>query len=145
MTAPSNRAAVLAQTDRIFYDGECGLCNRGVRFVLSRDPGGRAFRFAPLQGDTFRKSLAPAFTSALPDSMLVQTRDGRVLMQSEAWVHILDRLGGRWRLVAAMLRVIPRPIRDAVYDWVARWRHRVFRRRAACPIGAPGERARFDP
>ena len=144
MTVPLHPSAVLVETDRIFYDGDCGLCDRGVRFVLSRDPGGKAFRFAPLQGDTFRKSLPPALLPALPDSMLVQTRDGRVLMQSDAWVHILDRLGGGWRLVSALLRVIPRPIRDAVYDWVARLRHRLFRP-PVCPISAPGERARFDP
>ena len=146
MTGSQHRAAVLTQTERIFYDGECGLCDRGVRFVLSRDLGGKAFRFAPLQGDTFRKALAPGLIPALPDTMLVQTRDGRLLMRSEAWVHILDRLGGRWRLISALLRIIPRPIRDAAYDLVARLRHRLFRRLdGACPIGAPGERARFDP
>src|SRR3954447_10402285 len=106
MTSSPHRAAVLAETDRIFYDGDCGLCDRGIRFVLNRDLGGKAFRFAPLQGDTFRKSLPSALIPVLPDSMLVQTRDGRLLMKSEAWVHILHRLGGGWRLISSLLRVI---------------------------------------
>jgi len=138
MTAPLHPQ----RTDTIFYDGDCGLCHRGVRFVMNRDADGKAFRFAPLSGKTFSAlSLA-----ALPDTMVVQTRDGRVLLQSSAWAYILQRLGGGWRLVAAVLRVIPRPIRDAVYAWVARVRHRLFSRPAeTCPVASPLERARFDP
>jgi len=138
MPAPS-------ETDTIFYDGDCGLCHRGVRFIMKRDTGGKAFRFAPLTGKTFSESL-PGGLAALPDTMVVQTRNGRVLLQSSAWAYILHRLGGGWRLLATLLRAIPRPIRDAVYAWVARVRHRLFSRPVeTCPVASPLERARFDP
>jgi predicted DCC family thiol-disulfide oxidoreductase YuxK len=78
--------------------------------------------------------------------MVVQTRDGSLLMRSDAWVHILRRLGGGWKVIAALTVVIPRPLRDVFYDFIARIRYRVFGRRDdLCPILPPSLRARFDP
>jgi len=78
--------------------------------------------------------------------MIVQTTDGSVLMRSNAWVHILRRLGGGWRILSALVAVVPRPVRDLVYDFIARIRYRVFGRRDdVCPIVPPNLRARFDP
>ena len=130
-------------TDTIFYDGGCGLCHRGVRFVMQRDRQGKAFRFAPLQGETFARNKP---LDHVPASMVVQTRDGRVLLRSSAWVYVLRRLGGRWGWIGAMLGVIPRRLRDAAYDLVARIRHRVFHAPASvCGILSPDQRTRFDP
>jgi predicted DCC family thiol-disulfide oxidoreductase YuxK len=131
-------------TDRIFYDGNCGLCDRGVQFVVRRDRSGTAFRFAPLQGETFRNSISHRGSAPL-STMIVQTHDGRLLDRSTAWIHILGRLDGFWRIAAWVLRFIPRPIRDAVYSWVAAMRHRMVARPArACALLSPAERARFD-
>ncbi len=85
--------AVAAETDTIFYDGNCGLCHRGVRFVMKRDADRKAFRFAPLQGTTFAAKVSPERLAELPDTMMVQTRDGRMLLRSSAWAYILQRLG----------------------------------------------------
>ena len=136
----------IPQTEIIFYDGHCGLCHRGVKFVLKHDQSGTRFRFAPLQGETFRSRLPGDQRFRLVDSMLVQTADGSVLMRSDAWVHILRRLGGRWKMLAAFVAVVPRPLRDVVYDFIARIRYRVFgRQNELCPIVASHLRARFDP
>src|ERR1041385_7423246 len=83
--------------ETLFYDGHCGLCHRSVRFLLRRDPGGRAFRFAPLQGRTFQDAVSPDRRAGLPDSMVLKTADGRLLLKSDAWLHILRRLGGGLR------------------------------------------------
>ena len=78
--------------------------------------------------------------------MIVQTPDGSVLMRSNALVHILRRLGGGWKILAALVAVIPRPLRDVFYDFVARVRYRVFGRRDdLCPIVPPELRERFEP
>ena len=134
-----------AAPELLFYDGDCGLCHRSVRFVAAADRAGR-FRFAPLGGETFR-ALVPADARApLPDSIVVRRADGALLARSEATLHVLRRLGGRWRALAAALALVPRGLRDAGYDFVARRRARWFARPAdACPIVPPHLRARFAP
>ena len=129
-----------------FYDGDCGLCHRSVRFLLALDRDGEAFRFAPIGGPTFQKSIAPEVAAALPDSVVLQREDGSLLLRSEAMLHALGRIGGGWAVLARVLEVIPRGLRDAGYDAIARNRLRLFGRpEAACPVAAPQLRARFDP
>jgi predicted DCC family thiol-disulfide oxidoreductase YuxK len=131
--------------DMMFYDGYCGLCHRAVRFVLAEDREGKLFRFAPLQGAAFEKLVPAEQRTTLPDSVVVLTADGRLLVRSEAFLHILRRLGGWWKILAAIMNVVPRPVRDAVYDFVARVRFRIFGRRdEVCPVMPRELRARFD-
>jgi predicted DCC family thiol-disulfide oxidoreductase YuxK len=133
------------QTEILFYDGHCGLCHRAVRFVLARDSDGRLFRFAPLEGDTFNRVVTPERRTTLPDSVVVLTAEGKLLARSDAFLHILRRLGGGWKVLAVGLSIVPRRLRDLVYDLVARVRYRIFGRRdEQCPVMAPGLRARFD-
>lgn len=135
-----------APPELLFYDGHCGLCHRSVRFLLRRDPGGRAFRFAPLQGRTFQDAVSPDRRAGLPDSMVLKTVDGRLLLKSDAWLHILRRLGRGWRVLAAVCAIVPRPVRDWCYDFIAAVRLRVFGRRdQLCPVVPPELRGRFDP
>ena len=129
---------------RLFYDGGCGLCHAAVRFVARHDAGGR-IHFAPLGGETFRR-LVPASGAPLPDSLVVLTPEHRLLVRSEAVIHLLLNLGGRWGLWAALLRVVPRILRDGLYDLVARVRRRLFRPPVGiCPILPAALRDRFDP
>jgi predicted DCC family thiol-disulfide oxidoreductase YuxK len=137
---------VAPDSEYIFYDGHCGLCHRAVKFVLKHDRSRNAFRFAPLQGQTFLSRVTPKQTPGLPDSFVVQTREGKLLMRSEASIYVMRSLGGGWKILANILGVIPRGLRDAVYDFVARIRYRVFGRRDdMCPIVPPNLRGRFDP
>jgi predicted DCC family thiol-disulfide oxidoreductase YuxK len=133
-------------TEELFYDGHCGLCQHAVRFILAEDTTGTSFRFAPLQGETFLARVAAERRAGLPDSVVVLTRDGELLVRSAAFLHIFRRLGGAWRALAAVLSVIPRGMRDFLYDFVARIRYRVFgKREDLCPIVPAELRARFDP
>jgi predicted DCC family thiol-disulfide oxidoreductase YuxK len=130
----------------LFYDGHCGLCHRAVKFVLKHDRGGRAFRFAPLLGETFLARVSAERRVGLPDSVVVLTRDGELLLRSAAFLHILRRLGGGWGVLAGVLSVVPPGLRVFVYDFIARIRYRVFGRRDdLCPIVPADLRARFDP
>lgn len=139
-------AAAASSTELLFYDGQCGLCHRAVKFVLKHDRTGNAFRFAPLQGETFRARVAASRRAGLPDSIVVLTREGELLVRSEAFLHILRRISGGWKVLGDVLGLIPRAVRDAAYDFVARIRYRVFGRRdEVCPVAAPELRARFDP
>lgn len=128
----------------ILFDGVCNLCSRSVRFVIRRDPHAR-FRFAALQSDAARRACAgvgatpPAVVE--PDTIIVIV-NGRALERSDAALAIAARLGFPWRLLAA-LRIVPRPIRDAAYRFVARNRYRWFGRTDACMVPTPELRARF--
>jgi predicted DCC family thiol-disulfide oxidoreductase YuxK len=130
----------------LFYDGHCGLCHHAVKFVLRHDRAGEKFLFAPLQGTTFAEKVPVEERSTLPDSVVVLASDGRLLVRSEAFVHICKRIGGGWGGLGACLAVVPRPLRDAVYDLVARTRFRIFGRRDdVCPVVPPDLRSRFLP
>lgn len=133
-------------SDLLFYDGTCGLCHRTVRFVLAYDTTGTAFRFAPIDGDTFRASFTPEQRADLPDSILIRTADGRTLTRYAAVLHIGARLGG-WRARAAQFGwFVPVWLGDFAYDAVARLRRQLFQRpEEVCPVTAPDLRARFDP
>jgi predicted DCC family thiol-disulfide oxidoreductase YuxK len=133
------------EPELLFYDGGCGFCHRSVRFVAAADRLGR-FRFAPLGGETFRRLVPAERVPDLPDSIVLRRADGALLVGSEATLHVLRRLGGGWRPVAALLALVPRPLRDAGYDFVARHRARWFARPpAACPLVPPHLRTRFAP
>jgi predicted DCC family thiol-disulfide oxidoreductase YuxK len=126
----------------IFFDGVCGLCNRFVDFVLRRDPGGH-FQFAPLQGKTAAERLAPADITDLKTVVVV---DGNgTYRKSAAIIRVLRGLGGLWRLVGSLFWVVPRPIRDLGYSWIANNRYAIFGKRETCRMPSPGERARFLP
>src|ERR1700682_331722 len=81
------------QTEWVFYDGDCGFCHRWVRLGVKLDRDGRAVRVAPRTGETFRSLVAPEQRGALPPSILVLTRKGRILTRSSAVLHMLERLG----------------------------------------------------
>jgi predicted DCC family thiol-disulfide oxidoreductase YuxK len=127
----------------VFYDGSCGLCHGVVRLVLAEDHGGR-FRFAPLGGEAFG-ALVPAGTrGALPDSVVVHSPGGELLVRTRAVAYLLRELGGIWTLLGRALEALPRRPLDRAYDEVARLRLRWFRRpRVSCPAGTPALRARF--
>jgi predicted DCC family thiol-disulfide oxidoreductase YuxK len=133
------------RTERLFYDGFCGLCHRAVRFVLAEDTSGTAFRMAALQGETFEREVPQERRGGLPDSVVVQPQDGSLLVRSAGVLYLMQRLGGYWRLIAIVVGVIPRPALDALYDFIASVRHQIFAKpTAACPIVPRHLGARFD-
>ena len=125
----------------IFFDGVCGLCNRFIDFVIARD-GARLFRFATLQGDTARERLPEA---DLDLNTMVLWEEQGILRKSTAAARILIRLGGVWALCGIALRLVPRPLRDLGYSFVATNRYRVFGKKVTCRMPTATERARFLP
>jgi predicted DCC family thiol-disulfide oxidoreductase YuxK len=132
-----------AGCDTLFYDGHCGLCHRWVRFVLARDAAG-AFEFAPLQGSHFAALVPPDAAVALPDSLVVRTADGRLLVRSAAVRHLLARIGGPWRALSILTGLCPTRLADVAYDGIARFRKLLFDEpRDVCPVVPPAIRNRF--
>jgi predicted DCC family thiol-disulfide oxidoreductase YuxK len=125
----------------LLFDGVCNLCNGAVQWVIAHDSAAR-FRFASLQSDAGRALLA---AHGLPlDAMdTVVLVDGeRHFIKSDAALEVARRLGGVWRL-AAPAKLVPRALRDMVYDWVARNRYARWGKRDECWVPTPELRARF--
>lgn len=129
----------------LFYDGECGLCTRSVRFFLWADKRKR-LRFAPLQGGTAEKKLPEDLREASCLSTVVYLRsDGETaepLVRSQAVGIAMIDIGGFWRFVGRGLLIFPLGLREAVYRFVARHRFKVFRK-GACSLPSPEERERM--
>jgi predicted DCC family thiol-disulfide oxidoreductase YuxK len=121
----------------VLFDGDCGLCDRAVRFLAARDPR-RRLRFAPLQGETAApwRERARARPGGPFEWLVLVERSER---GAKATVHVgaaavaraLVVAGGRWALAGRLLGLVPRPLADAAYGAVARRRHRLA---ASCPL-----------
>lgn len=129
----------------LLFDGDCGLCSRIVQLVLRADRNG-SLRFASLQGDFAREVQARHPELAGIDSLAWvegnQDQTQRLLVRSEAVLRLAGYLGLPWRLLTAG-RILPKPLRDALYDWVARRRRRWFRNAPACQLPTPEQRERL--
>jgi predicted DCC family thiol-disulfide oxidoreductase YuxK len=128
----------------VLYDDHCRMCDFSVRFILPRDPKG-VFRFAPLGGEFARAILEKNGIEVrdVPDSIVLVSADGKkVFVSSGAILRIARGLRLPWPLLAGFL-IVPRPIRDAVYAWVARNRYRWFGRSDACLLPDPKWKSRF--
>lgn len=132
-----------ARREMIWFDGTCGLCHRWVRFVLAEDREA-LFAFSPLQGEAIRAELSDAQRAGLPDSVVVEDAERKLLIKSTGVAHVGVALGGYWRIGATLLRIVPRPLRDLGYDAVARVRRSLFARPPdSCPIVPPELRGRL--
>jgi predicted DCC family thiol-disulfide oxidoreductase YuxK len=130
----------------LFYDGDCGFCDRTVRFVLRHDRAG-TMCFAPLQGEAAREAFARHPSLGRIDSLILIERDtvsggDHVSVRSEAVIRVATYLGGPWR-AAALLRLVPRTVRDWGYDLIARNRHGLLRRASTCAMPDVEHRSRF--
>ena len=135
-----------SDTPVLLYDGDCGLCAGSVQFLLRHEPPHRraALRFAPLQGAYAAQVRARHPELAEVDSVVwVDPANPAVpvRVRSDAALQALTHLGGAWALLAALGRVVPRMVRDAVYDRIAR--HRLSLAAPRCLLPTPEERARF--
>ena len=125
----------------VLYDGECGLCSRSVQAILRWDPAGH-FHFTPLQSPLGQRLLTEANLPTQDfDTLVLVDAKGAVRQRSDAVLGILAALP-RWRWTVIGW-AIPRVLRDAAYAWIARRRHRLFRRPSACMTLRPEWRRRF--
>ncbi len=128
----------------LLYDGTCGFCAESVQFVLKRDRKG-TLRFAPIDSAYGRAVIERHPELKDVDSVLwVAPADERtaerVFTHSAAAMRVASYLGGGWRLLQ-LARIVPAPVRDAIYRLVAKHRHRLSDKQCFVPTGQ--ERARF--
>lgn len=125
----------------VLFDGVCNLCNSSVQFIIRHDKQAR-FRFASLQSD-YAKQLFQQhrFDSTGTDSVVL-LENGQLHTRSTAALKIARKLDGLWFLMYGFI-VVPAPLRDVVYDFIARNRYQWFGRRTDCILPEPGMKERF--
>ena len=125
----------------LVYDGVCLLCSRWIRFVLLHDRA-RCFRFASMQSSSGRAMLRDHGLDPDDPNSLLLIEGSRVSTDSEAILRVLAGLGGVWR-ASAVVRLVPRALRDPAYRWLARNRYRWFGRSETCWLPATEHAGRF--
>lgn len=128
----------------VLYDGLCGLCNATVLWLLKIDRR-RVLTFASLQGETAKQfPLAFQSSETIVSIFDFRSENQEILFRSDAVLQILQTVGGFWK-VAALFRIIPKKIRDTVYDWVAQNRYRWFGKSEECRLPPDDAKYRFLP
>jgi len=125
----------------IFFDGVCNLCNGFVQFVIERDKE-NYFRFSSLQAEAARPYLENCGISPKELGSVVLYENGKCFTRSAAALRILKRLSGGWPALFGFI-IIPRFIRDLVYDFIARNRYRWFGKQESCWLPTPELKSRF--
>ncbi len=116
----------------LLFDGVCNLCNGSIQFIIPRDPAGK-MRFAPLQSELGQRVREA--TGLSPDDLetVVLVDNGMAYTKSDAAIRVAEHLGGVFRLLS-LGRLVPRGVRDHIYDFVAANRYDWFGRKDQCMI-----------
>lgn len=125
----------------ILFDGVCNLCNSAVNFIIDRDPRAE-LTFAPLQSPAGKMMLARFGLADDALDSIVLVENSKCFTRSAAALRIARHLKGLWPILYVFI-LIPRPLRDLIYDWIARNRYRWFGRRDACRLPGPEIADRF--
>lgn len=129
------------ETYILLFDGICNLCNSIVKFTIKRDTKGK-FKFAALQSDNGKKLLKGlGLTSNYFDSLILIIGD-KYYLKSSAGLRVLRELGGIWKMVYVFI-YLPRPLRDFIYNLIAKTRYRIFGKQNVCMVPTNDIKQRF--
>ena len=125
----------------ILFDGICHLCTWSTIFAIKRDPR-KHFKFASLQSP-LGQQLLKQFGWPYEDfkTFVLVIEDGHYT-KSTAILKVVEKLKQPWPIIYALI-IIPRPIRDWVYDYIARNRYRLFGKRETCLVPTADSMGRF--
>ena len=125
----------------VLFDGVCNLCNSAVQFIIKRDKK-NTFRFAALQSETGQKLLAQYGLPAKELNSFILIENDKAYNRSTGALRVLKKFKGLWPLLYGFI-IVPKFIRDGVYDWVGRNRYKWFGKKEECMIPTPELKARF--
>jgi predicted DCC family thiol-disulfide oxidoreductase YuxK len=125
----------------LLFDGVCNLCNGVVQFIIQRDPKAR-FKFAALQSKAGQALLVKYHLPIGDFDSFVYLSGDKLYLRSAAVLHVLKDLGGIWQLFYVLM-IFPKPVRDFIYQLIAKSRYNVFGRTDSCMVPSPELKARF--
>lgn len=125
----------------ILFDGVCNLCSGIVMFTIKRDRQG-IFKFTPLQSDV-GQSLLKQFNLPMDSyQSFILVEGDKYYQKSTAALRVVRRMNGLCSILYVFI-VLPRPIRDFIYDLIVKNRYKWFGKKEKCLIPAPGIKSRF--
>lgn len=124
----------------LLFDGVCNLCHGFVQFILQRDQDG-VFQFASLQSTT-GQALLKQYDLDEGLSTVVLIENGKAFTHSDVALRVAPRLNGFWGWVR-LGWLLPKTLRDRIYNWVAANRYRWFGKQEACWLPDPKWQGRF--
>ena len=125
----------------ILFDGDCNFCNFWVNFLLDRDRKNK-FRFTPLQSEKGEELLKKFNLSTIDFDTFVLIDGDKYYIRSTAALIVAKNLGGLWKVLYSLI-IIPRTIRDFIYNLVSKNRYNLFGKKETCRIPTPEERNKF--
>ncbi|MDP4132141.1 MAG: thiol-disulfide oxidoreductase DCC family protein [Bacteroidota bacterium] len=125
----------------VLFDGVCNLCNDLVRFIIKRDADGK-FKFASLQSEIGQQWLRTVGLPVNEFESFVLISGNEYYLKSTAALKMLRELGGIWKAFYVFI-LVPLPVRDFLYDMIAKSRYRIFGRRDTCMVPTPELQERF--
>ena len=134
-------AILIMDNPIILFDGVCNFCNYWVTFAIKRDRKNK-LKFTPLQGETAKKLLPQFHINPSSLSSVIFIDNGKAYTQSSAAIQICKHLDGGWKLFYALI-IIPKFMRDGLYNIIARNRYKWFGKKESCMIPTPELKERF--
>ncbi len=125
----------------LLFDGLCNLCNGAVNFILKRDKIGK-FKFAALQSEIGNKLCKQHNIDTNIIDSIVLIKNDKVYIKSTAVLEILKDMPIGWRVFRSGI-ILPKVIRDYLYDLIAKHRYRIFGKKDECPIPPEDVQDRF--
>ncbi len=125
----------------ILFDGVCNLCSGSVQFILKRDPQAK-FKFASLQSSFGQTQLEKNGLDKNNLHSIILLKDGKILQRSDAALEIAKQLNGLWPAFY-VFKILPRFLRDGIYNWIATNRYTWFGKKDACWLPSPELKSRF--
>lgn len=125
----------------ILFDGVCNLCSGSVQFIIKRDPAAY-FRFASLQSDFGQRQLARFKLDQNSFHSIILVQGDRYFERSDAALAIVRKLSGAWPMLYGF-KILPRFLRDAIYNLISRNRYKFFGKKDACWLPTPELKSRF--
>jgi len=125
----------------LYFDGVCNLCERSVQFAIRHDKK-KQFSFATLQSDAGQQARAHVTAAHGQQESMILFANGKYYTRSTAALRLVRMLGGAWQLLF-IFTIIPRFLRDPVYDLVARNRYKWFGKKTTCMVPTEELKTRF--
>jgi predicted DCC family thiol-disulfide oxidoreductase YuxK len=123
------------------FDGVCNLCNSSVNFLIDHDKK-NIFKFTALQSEKGQKILEYLNLPKNDFDSFIYIENDKVYKKSSAALKIAKQLGGLYTLAYPLI-IIPKPIRDFLYNLIAKNRYKLFGRKDACRVPTPELKQKF--
>lgn len=133
--------SIISDHPVLLFDGICNLCNGSVIAIVNRDPQAK-IRFASLQSELGQKLVTQHQLDQKDIDSVIMIYEGQAFVKSDAVFRVLQLLGGFYRLFL-VFKILPRGLRDLIYDWIAANRYVWFGKRDVCMIPTPDLDDRF--